>query len=154
MALDSASLAALSSTDRYQRVEAILTLGSSGDPAALPYLQPLLEDPDGLVSTSALYASWLLSGELPSLEPALAALASDDEEQQQTAVQVLGQIGDALLPELKARLSAQSPYSTQILRLLGDIGGQQARQLVNDARQSDNPGITESAQLVIDEWED
>ena len=154
MALDADSLDALAGKDRYQRIEAVLALGSSGEAAALPHLQPLLTDPDGLVSTSALFASWQLSGELPPLEPALAALASSDEEQVQTAVQVLTRIGDALLPELQSRLAAQSPYSTEILQLLGDIGGQQALQLLHQAAQSDHADIAAVARGVIDDWEE
>ena len=154
MALAPTSLEVLNSKDRYQRVEAILSLSASGDQAALPQLQPLLNDPDGLVAATAFYACWMLNGKLPALEPALVALASDDEEQVQTAVQILAQIGTALLPELESHLSRQSRYTPQILQLLGDIGGPHALSLVRTASQSGDADTAESAQRVIDEWED
>lgn len=154
MALDQHSINALNSDDRYQRTEAAINLAAAGERDALPALQALLNDPDGLVATTALYAVWMLSGELPALDPALAALASDDEEQVQTAAGVLTQMGDALLPELQARLAAQSPYSVAILHLLADIGGQQALTMVRDARNSDQPLVAASAQSVIDEWDE
>lgn len=162
MELEPAILDALHSKDRYQRMEAILSLSGSGDRDALAQLQPLLHDPDVLVSTSALYATWMISGEFSgpkpgmdaALESALAALASDDEEQVQTAAGVLAQIGDALLPELQARLSNQSPYAIPILRLLGDIGGPQSLRLVKDARQSKQAGLAAAAQAVLDEWDE
>ena len=154
MALDRKNIDALNSSDRYQRVEAAITLAAAGETDALPALQALLADPDGLVATTALYATWMLSGELPALDPALTALASDDEEQVQTASGVLTQMGDALLPELQSRLAAQSPYSAPILRLLGDIGGQQALEMVRDACNSKQAEVAATAQQVIDEWDE
>jgi HEAT repeat protein len=154
MGLDPTLLTALHSEDRYQQFEAALALAASGDRDALPALHALLDHPDGLVASSALYASWMLSGELPAIDPVLAALASGDEEQVQTSVQVLAQIGDALLPDLRQRLNQQSPYSPQILRLLGDIGGPQALQLLHSAAQADNTEIANCARQVLEDWDD
>ena len=145
---------ALHSKDRHQRAEAAVTLGSTGDQAVLADLQALLDDDDNLVATSATYGYWLLDGGPVNIDRAVHSLASTDEDEVQTAVQALGAMGDAVLPQLTAQLASDPPEAAEILQILGDIGGDEALQAVNAARHSDRPDIADSARDVLDEWED
>lgn len=155
---DSADIAALRealhSKDRQQRAEAAVTLGSTGDQAALADLQALLEDDDNLVATSATYGYWLLDGGPVSIGRAVHSLTSTDEDEVQTAVQALGAMGDAVVPQLTAELASEPPEAAEILRILGDIGGDEALQAVSAASQSGRADIVQSAREVLDEWEE
>src|SRR5437868_3105203 len=65
--------AALEDTDSEARITAIWALGSSGDAAVVPTLQPLYESPDPGIRKMAVYALGALPGDaqLPTLRTAL-----------------------------------------------------------------------------------
>jgi hypothetical protein len=53
-----------------------------------------------------------------------------------------------------SRRMAGSPHSVSILRVLGDIGGPQSLQAVQQAAQSADADVAAAAQEVLDDWEE
>ncbi len=140
--------------DRHERAEAAVNLGYAGDPDALDELKAMAGDPDDLVAVSALFGCWQLGARDVALDRAAAALASADEDTVQAAVQALCEMGEEVVPSLVSLLEAGSPYTPEILRILGDIGGDRAREIVQRAADSTDPSLAEIAAGVLDEWED
>ena len=140
--------------DRHERAEAAVALGNAGDSDALDELKALTGDADDLVAVSALFACWQLGSRPVVLHRAAAALASADEDTVQAAVQALCAMGEEIVPGLVSLLQAGSPHASEILRILGDIGGDDARETVQRAAASTDPSLAEIARNVLDEWED
>ncbi len=147
-------LKALDKGDRHDRAEAAVELGQLGVQKARPALEAMLDDSDDLVAVAAIYATWVLGGEEVPIERAAASLASADEEVVQAAVQALCEIGDGAVPGLLALLGSSSPYSRQILHILGDIGGEQARAVLERFSRSGDQDLAEAAGEALEDWED
>lgn len=144
-------LESLEEGDRHDRAEAAAELGQRGVQEARPALEALLDDPDDLVAVAAIYATWSLGGEEVPVARAAASLASADEEVMQAAVHALCEMGDAAVPGLLALLESSSPYSKQILRVLGDIGGDEARRELERFSRSADPDLAEAATEALED---
>ena len=142
----------LTSIDRHERACAAIELGKNGEPRLLEEIKPLTTDPDDLVAIAAIYGCWKLGAEPIDLERIVAGLASKEEEVMQEAVEALCDIGSLAVPGLKKMLSDDSPFSTEILEILGDIGGDESYAVVSEF-QSDDPELQAVAKEVLEDWE-
>ncbi len=143
----------LASNNRYQRATAAIELGKRRIRQALPELRRLTTDSDDIVAIAAMYACWELGEDLISIERIVAALESDSEEDVQQAVETVGAIGEPFVAKL-APLLMQSPDRARLaLKLLDEIGGPEARRLVQFMR-SDDPDVAALVREILDDWED
>jgi HEAT repeat protein len=145
---------ALRSGNRHERAEAAIELGRLADSQAAAELERLLDDPDDLVAVSAMFGCWLLDGGAVETTRAVAALASDDEETVQAAVQALCEIGETIVPGLIRQLEAESDHSPEIVRVLGDIGGARALEAVRRAGGSADSRVAAEALCVLEDWDE
>ncbi len=144
-------LEALEKGDRHERAAAAVELGQRGVEEAGPALEAMLDDTDDLVAITALFGAWNLGREDVPVERAAAGLASPDEEIMQTAVHVICEMGEGAVPGLLALLQSSSPHSQQIVRILGDVGGAQAREELERLSRSDDPELAATASSALED---
>ena len=145
---------ALQKGNRYERAEAAIELGRLSDKESAPELKRQLDDPDDLIAISSMYGCWLLGDESVTTERAVSALASQDEETVQAAVQALCEMGEAIVPDLVGQLEAGSPHAAEIVRLLGDIGGDEGLEAVKKVARTAARKLAETARSVLDDWDE
>lgn len=145
---------ALQSGNRHERAVAAIELGRLSDKESAPELKRQLDDSDDLIAVSSMYGCWLLGDESVKTERAVSALASQDEETVQPAVQALCEMGKAIVPDLVGQLEAGSPHSAEIVRILGDIGGDEGLKAVKKAARTADRKLAETARGVLEDWDE
>lgn len=145
---------ALRSNDRNERAVAALALSDHGAVDARGEIESLLDDEDDLVATAATLACFRLGANDIPFDRALAALTSDDEDAVQTAVVALSEVGSAAVPAIAARLDTPDEHASRFLRILGDIGTDPARAIVERAAESEDQALAGAAREELDDWDD
>lgn len=143
---------ALHSSNRHECAEAAVMLGRMGVQDVAPELAALHKNPDDLIAIAAMYGSWELGVRDVPIERAVAALAAPDEEIVQESVHALCEMGEAIVPTLIALLEARSPHSANLLRILGDIGGEASLAAVQATAASSDSKLRKIAWEVLADW--
>ena len=110
----------LADADRSVRRRAALAAGRIGDPAAVPALVPLLQDPELEVRQMAAFALGLVGDPL-AVDPLLVALKDSEPVMRGRAAEALGQIGDArAAPAIAQMVVAALPPKAPLVTVRGD----------------------------------
>jgi cyclophilin family peptidyl-prolyl cis-trans isomerase/HEAT repeat protein len=110
----------LGDADRGLRRRAALAAGRIGDPAAVPALVPLLQDPEPEVRQMTAFALGLI-GDALAVDPLLAALKDPEPVVRGRAAEALGQIGEArAAPAIAQMVVAALPPKAPLVAVRGD----------------------------------
>jgi cyclophilin family peptidyl-prolyl cis-trans isomerase/HEAT repeat protein len=110
----------LGDADRGLRRRAALAAGRIGDPAAVPALVPLLQDPEPEVRQMTAFALGLI-GDALAVDPLLAALKDPEPVVRGRAAEALGQIGEArAAPAIAQMVVAALPPKAPLVTVRGD----------------------------------
>jgi HEAT repeat protein len=148
---------ALASKDRHERAQAAVEAGYSDAVELRDELRAQTQDADDLVAVAGIFACWQLGKQIDTearLDRVVSALSSGEAETVMLAASALGEFGEDTLGPLTKLLEAGSPHAVPILRVLGDIGGPQSLQAVQQAAQSADADVAAAAREVLDEWEE
>ena len=131
----------LESKDRYTRKRATYSLGQLKDEQAVKPLVKALGDPDSYVQEAGIHALQLRGA--AAVEPLLQALASENQNQQKNAAQVLGWLGErvAVEPLLQMLRSDSTEVLEAVAEALGRIGDTRAVAPLKRALKDPNPGL-------------
>lgn len=138
-------LAVLKDRPEADRAGFLFELGWNPTGVPAPGILPYLEDPSPLVRTAAAQARWQTSGdstELPRLVEILVdPLTRGDEELALVAGTALVQMGEAAVEPLAKIFRSLEKEEPHIVRVLGEIGGNRAVELLEEASRSEVPEV-------------
>lgn len=146
-------LLALASTNRHERAFAAIKLGEKGVESALPKLRALVDEDDDIVAMAGMYACRQLGEDRTSIKRFISALRSGEEEIVQQAVHTICRLGTFMVPKLKSLLHEPPETAMLALELLGEIGGDEARQAVFELR-TDDERVRGLAEELLEDWDD
>jgi len=148
-----ALIRSLGSKDRHERAQAAIQLGEQRATSALGSLRDLVDDDAPIVAVAAMFACWKLGEDRISTERLLSAFKSDDEALVQQAVQTVSAIVPPLIPRLTPLFSQSSADAMLALKLLEEVGGSEALQVIQAVRPKDE-GVRKLVEEILEDWDD
>ncbi|MFG0317687.1 MAG: hypothetical protein ACF8XB_10460 [Planctomycetota bacterium JB042] len=144
----------LKSDDRNERACAVLALAERGGEGVRELVTAAKGDDDDLVATAAALACWRMGEKGVSWDRAIDALLSDDDDAVVAAVEALQEAGDAAVGALGERVNKSGSSGVKVVRMLGEIGGERARKVVEELAGSGEEEVTAAARKELEEWDD
>ncbi len=145
-------LLALPGRPATERAEFLIEFGWSRAGQPTPGLAQYLTDPDLMVRIAAAHACWQTQPETEALDNLVAILAEGldghDEELALMAGTVLGNMGEVAVPALVRRFDERA--NPLIVRVVGEICGDEALRFLARAAQSPEPDIAEEAREALE----
>ncbi len=148
-------LAELAEKADFERAAYLMELGWSRPGQTAPGLLPYLEDSALLVRMAAAQARWQTEGDAAELDRLvailLAGLTCGDEELSLTAGTALANMGEAAATPLSRAFEKSGRSEPLIVRVLGEIGGEEAIEFLRGVKNSADPEVAEEAAEALEE---
>ena len=150
-------LAALESQPPRERAAALMQLGWTHQGQPTPLIETFLEDPDAVVRIAAAQACWQTAADPAALERLVGIIAdelSNDDELALMAGTALVNIGEAAVPMLIRRFSQDENKNPLVVRVIGEIAGDEALQFLQKASLLADMSIVEEAKEALEAIEE
>ena len=146
-------LAALPARPAAERAGYLMALGWSRPGRPTPGLEPFLDDPEPLVRVAAAQARWQTAGDAGDLDRLVGilveALVGSDEELALVAGTALVNMEEAAVAPLVRRFAERGEKDALIVRVLGEIAGDEAEGCLRQAAGSSRADVAAEAREAL-----